>query len=192
MIDKTNFENIKKTMEKYDAQRELVIRKSRDIIKLSKQIIYSIHRNDIKQASKLSIEIKKELNNLHKLTKIPKLLYEGSVKVAVMEFVEAIAYLEFIKNKKIPPFTKDYINIDYYLMGLCDLTGELTRKAVNSAINGDYKGVKKIKELVENIYGQFIQLDIRDNELRRKFDSIKWDLKKLEDLVCELKLKNKL
>ena len=77
-------------------------------------------------------------------------------------------------------------------MGLCDLTGELTRKAVNSAINGDYKGVKKIKELVENIYGQFIQLDIRDNELRRKFDSIKWDLKKLEDLVCELILIYKL
>ena len=192
MIDKTNFENIKKTMEKYDAQRELVIRKSRDIIKLSKQIIYSIHRNEIKKASELKKDIDKELKNLHQLAKTTKLLYEGSIKVAIMEYVEAIAYLEFVKNRKIPPFKEDYINIDYYLMGLCDLTGELTRKAVNSAINEDYKQVKKIKELVENIYGCFIQLDIRDNELRRKFDSIKWDLKKLEDLVCEIKLKGKL
>ncbi|MEA2037747.1 MAG: hypothetical protein U9O94_09635 [Nanoarchaeota archaeon] len=192
MIDKTNFNKVKKEMQNYDKQRELVVRKSRDIIRLSKELIYSIHRNDMRNAQRLKKDIDKELERLNKLAKNRKLQSEGSVKVAIMEYIEAIAYLKFVKNKKIPTFNKNYIDIDYYLMGLCDLTGELTRRAVNSAIKEDYKGVKEIKELVENIYGLFIQLDIRGNELRRKFDSIKWDLKKLEDLVCELKLKGKL
>ena len=37
-----------------------------------------------------------------------------------------------------------------------------------------------------------MQFDFRNSELRRKFDGIKWELKKLEDLSIELKLKGKI
>jgi predicted translin family RNA/ssDNA-binding protein len=46
-----------------------------------------------------------------------------------------------------------------------------------------------IKELVSEIYGEMIKFDFRNGDLRKKFDGIKYDLKKIEDLVFEIKIK---
>ena len=81
------------------------------------------------------------------------------------------------------------VDVEHYLLGLCDLTGELVRKAVNDIIRKKYGNALKIKELVEEIYGEFLKLDLRNNELRVKSDSIKYNLKKLEDIVYDLKIK---
>ena len=35
------------------------------------------------------------------------------------------------------------------------------------------------------------QLDLRNGELRRKFDGLKYDLKKMEDVLLSLKLQGK-
>jgi len=66
MIDKKDFENIRKQMEDFEAKREETIQNSRQTITLSKQIIYSIHRNDFENASKLLKEIKLKIKGLDK------------------------------------------------------------------------------------------------------------------------------
>ncbi|MBI2140453.1 hypothetical protein HYU14_06000 [Candidatus Woesearchaeota archaeon] len=192
MIDKSNFEMIKGSMEQFDAQRELLIKKSRDVLKLSKQVIYAVHRGDIKNADSLSVSLKKELKALLELCSEPKLSFEGSTSIAIQEYVEAAAYLSFVKSGKIIPFTPDLIDVNYYLMGLCDLTGELSRRATNQAAIGKFKETVKAKEAIDDIYAHMLQLDIRENDLRRKADGIKYELKKMEDLVCELKLRGKI
>lgn len=181
---KESFKNIRTELKKFDDSREKTIATSRDIIKLSKVIIYSIHRNDMKNAENLIKDIK------NKLKLLDEKHYDTNInKVAWQEYVEAITYYEFIKTGKVPGYKKLGVNIDHYLLGLCDLTGELVRKAVNDVINKNYKGVLKIKDLVSDIYGEFLSLDLRNGELRVKSDAIKYNLKKLEDLVLELKLK---
>jgi hypothetical protein len=47
----------------------------------------------------------------------------------------------------------------------------------------------KIREAVEEIYGEFLNFDLRNGELRKKSDQIKWNMQKLEDLVYDLKKK---
>ena len=44
-------EQINKEMQEYDQQREKIIKESREILKLSKKAIFSIHRGDMKTAS---------------------------------------------------------------------------------------------------------------------------------------------
>lgn len=181
---KESFKNIRNELRKFDDNRERTIAVSRDVIKLSKLIIYSIHRGDIKNAEKLIKDIKSKLKSLDKKH------YDTNIdRVAWQEYVEALAYYEFIKTGKVPGYKKLGVDIDHYLLGLCDLTGELVRKAVNDIINKNYKHVLKIKDVVADIYGEFLSLDLRNGELRIKSDSIKYNLKKLEDLVLELKLK---
>ncbi len=192
MIDKENFAAIKKSLEQYDSQRELVIKKSRDVLKLSKQVIYSVHREDLKQADTLAVQMKKELKALLGLCTVPKLSFEGSTSIAIQEYVEAAAYLSFVKEGKIIPFTPELVDFSNYLMGLCDLTGELSRRATNQAAMGKFKETVKAKEAIEDIYANMLQLDIRENDLRRKADGLKYELKKMEDLVCELKLREKI
>jgi predicted translin family RNA/ssDNA-binding protein len=74
-------------------------------------------------------------------------------------------------------------------LGICDLTGELTRRAVSLVTKGKGKEVLVIKNFVEDIYGEFLKFDLRNGNLRKKYDSIKWNLKKLEEIMYDLSKK---
>ena len=134
-------------------------------------------------------QIKSAVAELDKTAKKkPIFYYSGPFKIAVQEFVEAVCYYEFVKNKKIPSAKELKVDTEYYLLGLCDLTGELVRKAINSAINNDYDQALFIKKFVNDLYNELMLFEFR-NELRKKFDSIKYDLKKLDELALGIKLK---
>ena len=185
-----NFDKLRKDIQEYDSKREDLIKKSRDLLKLSKQLIYSVHRGELDKAEILLKEIEQEHDNLNKIAEHDnKLVYEGSYKVAVQEYVEAALYYHFIKDGKL-------IDIDvlsnHYILGLADLPGELVRKAVYLAGKEQYTEVVKIKEEVDMLYGELLKFDFRNNEIRKKVDGIKYDLRKLEDLVLDLKLKGKI
>jgi len=193
MLDKKDFKDMLKESREFDEQRELLIKKSRDVLKLSKQVIYSVHRNEISESEHLAKDMKKELEELNKFVKKnPKMYHQGSYKIAVQEYVEAVLFLEFVKTQKVATRTELNVETDYYLLGICDLSGELFRKAVLDATKGNYDKVLKAKETIEEIYTELLKFDIRESELRKKFDSIKYDLRKLEDLCLELKLKDKI
>ena len=189
MINKQEFAKIRKEIEDFDKKREFVIQLSREIINLSKRVIYSLHRDDIKEASAYVDEINKKKSILDKSNVF---LDTNINKTAYQEYVEALAYFDFIKSKKIPAKASLKVSTDDYLMGLCDLTGELGRKAVNEVIKENFKNALEIKNLVEEIYGEFLKFNLRNSELRKKSDAIKWNLQKLEDLVFDIKLKGKL
>lgn len=180
---------MKKDVLKFDSQRELLIKKSRDVLKLSKQVIYAVHRSDV-QANKLVKQMKKELKELDQFVKKnPKMYHQGSYKIAVQEYVEAMLFYGYDKHKKL--YTKKELGVDtdYYLLGIADLSGELVRKAILNATKGDYRSPLQAKELVSRIYAWLLQFDIRNGELRKKFDGIKYDLRKLEDLCFQLSQK---
>lgn len=178
-----------KKLNEYDKNREQLIKKARDVLKSSKQLIYALHRKNLKEASQILTDVKKEKNSLDKIAKSnAKLIYEGSYSEACQEYVEAICYYGFIKDKKIPPLSSLKVRAEDYLMGISDLTGELTRRAVTIA-NKDVKAFKKIKELVEEIFGEFLKFDFRNGLLRKKADQIKWNLKKLEEIGYDIEKK---
>jgi translin len=186
MVD---FNKLQKELHTYDSEREKLIKQSRVVLKLSKQAIYSVHRDELKKASELIKEIKTEKKKLDVIAKhSSKMLYEGSYKIAVQEYVEAVLYYEFVKNGKLVHLE---VAPEHFCLGLADLPGELVRKAVFLAGKGQVDKVKKIKDEVDAIYGELLKFDFRDNEIRRKVDSVKYDLRKLEDLVLDLKLKGR-
>jgi predicted translin family RNA/ssDNA-binding protein len=62
-------------------------------------------------------------------------------------------------------------------------------KQKHDSIKGRFDSALKIKEVVEEIYGELLQFDFRESELRKKFDSIKYDMKRLDDVALSIKLK---
>ncbi len=185
MLNKSEFASIRADLESFDKKRESVIQLSREIIQLSKQIIYALHRNDMKSASAAVSRIRKKIRLL------PARNYDLSLdKVALQEYVEAIAYYEFMKSSSLPTRSQLGVDTESYLLGLCDLTGELVRRAVNDVINKKMAGAKKAKAVVEFIYGEFLKLDLRNGELRKKSDQIKYNLMKLEDIMYDIEVKN--
>lgn len=184
MLDSKDFEEIGKNLKKFEEEREMTIQKSRKIIQLSKQIIYAVHRNDLKSAEQLMNDIRKDV------VEIPAHPYDTDIqKTAIQEYVEAVCYYEFVKNNKIPARKDLKVETEHYLLGICDLTGELVRKAVAEAIKKNFKEVEKIKQVVEHIYGEFLKFDFRNGELRKKSESIKWNLNRLEDIEYSLSMR---
>ena len=189
MPTKSDFDKISKELKALDETREEAIAKSRDIIRLSKQIIYSLHRSDTKTASELMKKIKLDTSLLKEShfqsdTNMPF--------VAVQEYVEAACYFSYITKGKIPSKEALNVTVEAYLCGLADLTGELMRKAIDFLINNKFNDAEKIKNLVDEIYGGFLQLDLRNGEIRKKSDSIKRNLTKIQDALFEAGLKRRL
>jgi len=188
MINKEEFENIRKEFDEFDKIRELIIKESRDILKLSKQAIFSVHRGDfeiadekLKKAEEIMLKIRKEA------VKAPE-TYSGSFRGALEEYSEAKMFYEFLKNKKLPKLKELNVSPEQYLGGLADFTGEIVRKAVLLATEKKTSEVKKIRDLVDDIYGQFVQFDFRNGDLRKKYDSIKYNLQKVENFLYDLSM----
>lgn len=48
--------------------------------------------------------------------------------------------------------------------------------------------VRKCRDIVDALMGVFIRFDFRNGSLRKKFDSLKYTLKKMENTLYELSL----
>lgn len=181
MLDLDDFKRMREEMKEFEERRENLIASSRDVIQLSKLIIHAIQRSDITKAKELAVQIRSKVKSL------PDKDYDTDMRtVALQEYVEAMALLLFVQDGRIP--TRKDLGVDTvsYLCGLCDLTGELVRLAVNKVITKDYDYALKVKLVVEDIYGEFLKFDLRNGILRKKSDSLKWNLKKLEELALSI------
>jgi hypothetical protein len=83
-----------------------------------------------------------------------------------------------------------HITIEEYLQALISLIEELARLAINSVTLGDYQRPLQISQFVKDLHAGFQILNLKNDSLRRRSDSIKYNVKKIEDIVYDLSLRN--
>ena len=190
MLNKKVFADLRDGMEKFDAMREELIAFSRTILKASKAAIYAAYRCDMKEAQNLLTGAKKTLTQIDALLKKDShLVATGAYGDALEEYAEAACYIHYLATKQIATPKQIGVDADTYLPALGDLVGELVRKAVNSVIAGDTQTALEIKDAVSELYAELMLFDWRNTPARKKFDSIKYGLEKLEDLALKIKMK---
>eukprot|EP00200_Dunaliella_tertiolecta_P018647 CAMPEP_0202398662 /NCGR_PEP_ID=MMETSP1128-20130828/1467_1 /ASSEMBLY_ACC=CAM_ASM_000463 /TAXON_ID=3047 /ORGANISM="Dunaliella tertiolecta, Strain CCMP1320" /LENGTH=246 /DNA_ID=CAMNT_0049001845 /DNA_START=157 /DNA_END=897 /DNA_ORIENTATION=- len=218
MLDTHDFGQVRNAVELYDDRRESVIKRCRDSQKLAKQAIYSLHRNDNAKAEAQLREVEviaKEL--LPMITESP-FLRMGSYSASMEEYGEAMAFLVFLKEGRLVRKSelplcdteerwvtrlykrtcqRDLCKLPHlctlprvlrYLGAILDFTGELNRFCVKAATARDKEAVKRCRDLCDAIMGEFLQFNLRNSSPRKKFDSLKYTLKKLENTLYELSL----
>ncbi len=191
-VDKNAFAAMRKQMSLHDSLRDGIIKLSRDALTLSKKAIYSLHRGEARTAKSQLSKAKQVISRLNKLiSRDAHLAVTGAYLEAVEEYVEAACYYYLLATKSLPTPKQLGVDIDSYLPGLCDLVGELVRKAINSAIKGDNRTALEIRNFVIQLHQELMLFDFRNIPVRRKFDSIKYGLEKLEDLALQIKMKKK-
>jgi len=78
------------------------------------------------------------------------------------------------------------IEVEDFLTGLSFLPQELARLCVVSVISNDFTLPVKIQSFVNDLYNGYRLLNLKNDFLRKRFDSMKYDIKKIEDVNFEI------
>lgn len=192
MIDSKEFAALRKELEDYRKTKDRILDLSREVVTLSKQVIYSQQRGEGKAAQELLKKMQALYRELCAAVKQrPDMLGNSMVCVAGQELVEASTYVAIEQGKAVPRAADLGVDALTYLLGVADLSGELVRSAVLSSIGGDVKRVSELRDILQALYGELIRIDNREKDLRRKIDKVGYDLEKVENLMLDLSLKGK-
>ena len=64
-----------------------------------------------------------------------------------------------------------------------------SRLAVNSVIAEDYARPLAIAKFVGELYAGFQLLNLKNDTLRKRFDGVKYDIKKIEEVVYDISIR---
>ncbi|KAG8908411.1 hypothetical protein FRB99_006616 [Tulasnella sp. 403] len=81
------------------------------------------------------------------------------------------------------------VTTEEYLHGVISLINDLSRLAVNAVTMKDYELPSKISTFVKELHAGFSLLNLKNDALRRRFDSIKYDVKRIEEVVYDISLR---
>ncbi|XP_018333424.1 translin [Agrilus planipennis] len=82
-----------------------------------------------------------------------------------------------------------HLDLEDYLIGLLQLASELSRFAVNAVTKGDYNRPLQISKFVTELNAGFRLLNMKNDSLRKRFDALKYDVKKIEEVVYDLSIR---
>lgn len=186
MINKKFIQKLKKEYDQREAERREIISWSNNVLHGAKRVIFALHRDAQDKAEKQLGEVEKILTRLEKKFGHTRLAVEGAYKAAVEEYVEAKMFFRVLRGEKVDKINRLKIDLDSYLGGICDLTGELVRRAINEAAAGRYEEVGKIKKTIGDIMAELVEFDMT-GYLRTKYDQAKSSLRKIEQIHYEIK-----
>lgn len=82
-----------------------------------------------------------------------------------------------------------HLDIEDFLMGLLQCAAELSRFAINSVTLGDYERPLNISRFVSDLSAGFRLLNLKNDNLRKRFDALKYDVKKIEEVVYDISIR---
>ncbi|VDK49764.1 unnamed protein product [Anisakis simplex] len=90
---------------------------------------------------------------------------------------------------KVDPNEGFHLELEDYLFGVLNLASELARYAVNAVVKGDNARPFQIAAFVKNVDEMFRLLNLKNDALRRRFDVLKYDVQKCEQVVYDLAIR---
>ena len=195
-----------------DELRESLIKKSRDGQKAAKQAIYALHRGDVKRSTQLLEQCRDCL--LTQLFPIveqdPMLRQSGSLSGVLEEYVEAELFATWLYGPDrqdsvggtstpsgILRMPADFdgldLQVEEYLGGLCDLTGEIGRFAVQRGTARDKEGIQLCLETNSKIWHTLQSMERLPSSssgggVGKKMDQLRRSVEKLERMMYEMSL----
>ncbi len=171
-------EKIENNIGEKEKIREEALKDSRDIIIYCRRGIQQLHREQKEEAKKYIAQASEKLAQLYEITKNhPDLFHTGFVENAIQEFVEISCLYNIMNDEDLPD--PDAIQTTYsaYLLGLCDVVGELRRAALDFMLEGASEKANVYLQYMDQIYDAIMSFD---------YPSSLVPIKKKQDMVRSL------
>jgi translin len=158
-------------LDEKDTVREIAIKSSRAIIRLSGSAVHALHRGE--DADATLAEAYDEVQRLKSLLQEhPDIGNSGLVEDAMQEMAEAAIIVAISKGEDLPEPNDINVTDTAYLLGLGDSLGELRRFALTALRNGKVDSATVYLEMMEEMFTVLMRFDYPDAivAVRRKQD----------------------
>jgi translin len=189
-----------KELKKKEDEKRKVTQLGDEIIKASREVVSSVHRKDLKFASKEIVKLKAMTKVFHQLTCNSKLTDWGYAVQVYQEFFEALALFSIITGDS-KSIVKEINLIPSLslLLGLSDLIGELRREIISNLMEQKIEEAKDLLDAMQEIYNNLQKTPLPESVapgLRRKIDvnrtTIEASISDLYQEIRSLRLQKKL
>ena len=201
LLPLAEIEQVRVRMVAFDEKRENVIKRCRDVQKLSKQSIFSLHRN---QAAKARAQLAAAMAKAQSISaefdfaSTPE-LRSGSFQNAMEEWVEGRLFEAWLESHGNIILSPDELSAELpsplivteeeYLGGLVDFTGEVGRWAVLQATYRNRAAVENALAADLTVEAALIHLGTSvPGRMGKKVGALRNNVKKLEHVLYELSL----
>ncbi|EKM51499.1 uncharacterized protein PHACADRAFT_127115 [Phanerochaete carnosa HHB-10118-sp] len=213
-MDARDLEYVNELLEQDNELREKVREQVHDLDKKARTmsgLLNKIHSTPVDQVPALLEQVKPVLESCKDTSAalaslIPlaqfwrwKDMWTNSLRNAVFA-ATMVGYLETGTLLTLPR-VRDVLGIDLewsdryalpaedYLHGVISLVNELSRLAVNAVTMGNFEEPIKISAFVKDLFAGFSMLNLKNDTLRRRYDSLKYDIKRIEEVVYDVSLR---
>jgi len=171
-------EKIDRNIGEKEKIREDALKFSRDIIISCRRGIQQLHRNQLSEAENFMKQASTKLTQLIEFTKPHQdLFHAGFVENAAQEYVEVHCLYNIMKGEDLPDPDTIHITYSAYLLGLCDVVGELRRGALDFMLEGNANKANEYLKHMDRIYDAIMSFD---------YPSALVPIKKKQDMVRSL------
>jgi len=163
--------SIQARLDEKDTVREIAIKSSRAIIRLSGSVVHSIHKGE--DISGMMAEATDEAQRLRSvLVDHQEIWYSGLVEDAMQELSEAAILIAIVRQEDLPTPEELGIQPTAYLLGLADCIGELRRFTLEALRNGEMERANSSLDMMEEMFRVLMRFDYPDAlvSIRRKQD----------------------
>jgi predicted translin family RNA/ssDNA-binding protein len=200
LLPADELEALRKRMEHRDELRETLIKKCRDGQKAAKQSIFAMHRGDCNKATQLLTQCETCVTkDLLPIVQEEPPLRSGSFANVLEEYAEAKLFYAWLFGKadgNLLPTGEILAQNDFsiqlepeeYLGGLCDLTGEVGRYAVQRGTARDTDGVKLCLQTNGSIQSALQTMGRLPGNTGKKMGALQQSVEKLERMLYEMSL----
>lgn len=163
--------SIQARLDEKDTVREIAIKSSRAIIRLSGSVVHSIHKGE--DISGMMAEATDEAQRLRSvLVDHQEIWYSGLVEDAMQELSEAAILIAIVRQEDLPTPEELGIQPTAFLLGLADCIGELRRITLEALRNGDMERANRSLDTMEEMFRVLMRFDYPEAlvSIRRKQD----------------------
>ena len=164
-------QSIQGSLEEKDTVREIAIKSSRAIIRMSSGVVHGMHKGiDGSDALAEAIDEAHRLKSV--LAEHVDIWHSGIVQDALMEVAEAAILTAIVHGEDLPEPEHLGMPGTAYLMGMADTIGELRRFSLEALRRGDTPSAERYLDIMEEIFLVLMGFDYPDAiiSIRRKQD----------------------
>ncbi|EOY07871.1 Translin family protein isoform 2 [Theobroma cacao] len=160
---------------------------------------------EVLEKAKTQINVLKDLFN--KLAEVVRecpgqyYRYHGDWRTETQMVVSLLAFMHWLETGTLLMHTEaeeklglndsDFgLDVEDYLVGsICFMSNEMPRYVVNQVTAGDYDCPRKVLKFLTDLHAAFRMLNLRNDFLRKKFDTMKYDLRRVEEVYYDVKIR---